>query len=78
MLRHRDILATDGLALERQRAAIGKELCELQMAIDRHLAELPVGERAVEMARIHGTFPTFARLKCSYRFLYPDRTITGM
>ena len=75
MLRHMAGLVTDDPARELQKAAIGRELCDMQMVLDRHFAELPVVEHTVELGRIEVSLPTFNLLKRLYRYLYPDPAV---
>jgi hypothetical protein len=75
MLRHMATLATEDAVREQQKAAISRELCDMQMVIDRHFAELPVIDHAVETVRIEASLPTFTLLKRLYPFLYPDPAV---
>ena len=51
---------------------IARELAETQMLLERHLAELPHGERATERYRLEFELPTFSYLKRWYHLFVPE------
>ena len=53
------------------RERISTELAETQMRVERYLAELTPGERAVEAYRLEFALPTFSYLKRWYHLFVP-------
>ncbi len=53
------------------RAWLARELSEMQMILERHLAELDDEEREIVLMQINLTLPLFYYLRHAFELLYP-------